>query len=699
MTGSPGAGPIRRLALAALVALAGALGPAGSAGVAAAGGLTVVGTATYLVQPANHRVHVTVDLVATNRTTETVTTRFVYDRVSLAVLPKTTGFRAVSGATRLAVAVTVRSARSTLLSIRFAKGIASGRSTAIRLSFELPDPGGAPNRAVRVGDALVGFPVWAFGTKGTPGSSATVRFPAGYHVAVAAGRLGAPTTAADGTVSLASGVLADPYALSASVVGDRPGAFSETALSVPAAGGTAQLVVRAWRDDPAWGKRTGALLKRGVPLVAAAFGLAPAWLSPIGVEETLSRSIAGEAGVYDPAAGTIRIAYNADPAVALHEASHLWADGSLFADRWIVEGLATWAGDRAAASLKVGTAGHRLTPALRAAAIPLNAWAAPEATRTGATSTAEAYGQAASAELLGLIVDRIGPDGLRTVLAAAAADEAAYQLGAGGTPARRTDGTVTDWRGLLDLIAERTGVDATDLWRTWVVRPAEAALLDARNSARAEYAALVAAAGDWSLPAALRAELGAWRFTEAKATMAEIRPVLAARDDLAAAALTAGIDLPSGLRAAFERAGPEAAAAEARTERAILDQVVAAAAARTAATGVLAGVGLVGHDPASQLASARAAFSAGDLAAAQSGAIAAREVWAGAADVGGLRLRVSVAVVLIVLVVLLLLTGRRSRRQRIVGQRPLVPDRTGRTMAGPVPRRADQAHPIDRDAP
>ena len=63
-----------------------------------------------------------------------------------------------------------------------------------------------------------------------------------------------------------------------------------------------------------------------------------------------------------------------------------------------------------------------------------------------------------------------------------------------------------DWRGLLDLLEERTGASFEDLWRRWVVRPTETHLLDARRVARTAYASAVVAAGD-RISKLLRAEV------------------------------------------------------------------------------------------------------------------------------------------------------------------------------------------------
>ncbi|MEO8230402.1 MAG: hypothetical protein ABI628_11670, partial [Chloroflexota bacterium] len=319
----------RVVTFAAGLALALALGSAAapSAASAAAPRLTLVGAARYVVQPEQRRVHVTVDVVATNHARETISTRYVYDRANLAVLPGSTGFRATNDGARVGVSVTSRSAASTLLAIRFAKRLGGGRSTTLRLAFELPDPGGTASRRVRVGPSLVAFPVWAFGTSDTPGSTVSVKFPAGYVVNAASGRLGKPAVAPDGTTTLSSPSLPDPFALSGYVSADRPGAFAETKLDVPVDGVIAHLAIRAWQDDPAWAKRVAALLKKSLPALSATIGLPYPRTSTVVVEETVARSMDGAAGAYDPAAGVIRLAYTTGPGVTLRQTAHLWFDG------------------------------------------------------------------------------------------------------------------------------------------------------------------------------------------------------------------------------------------------------------------------------------------------------------------------------------------------------------------------------------
>jgi hypothetical protein len=648
MTGSIG----RRLAGLAAAAALGmplALAPFAAGPVEAVSPkLTLVGAARYEVQPEHRRVHITVDLTATNHATGSLTTNYVYDRANLSVLPGTTGFRATNAGAKASVSVASRSAKATLLSIHFAKRLGAGKSTGIRLSFDLPDPGGRASRSVRIGPSIAAFPVWAFGTRGTPGSTVSVSFPSGFKVSAVSGRLGKPTTAADGTTTLSSPSLADPFALSGYVLADRPGAYVETPLDVPVGAATARFVVRGWKDDPTWAKRTSALLKRALPVLDGTIGLPYPRTGTIAVEEVVSRSIGGLAAVYDQATGTVRVAYTAGPEAIVREAAHLWFDGSVFADRWIVEGLATLAADGAAKRLGLATGTGSAIPASSGAAFPLNDWTQDPA--RGSNDPTEAYGYAASGEVVRQIAARSGPAGLKAVLAAAAA---------------RAARGPTDWRGLLDLLKSEAGVDATDLWRTWVVRPADAALLDTRARMDFERAALIDEADGWTLPAEIDQALAVWRFDAAEADIAAARNVLGARDDLAVAAAVAGLEPSANLRTTFESGDPATASADAAVERTIIEQIVAAEASGAAASSSwLDRLGLLGQDPMIQLRAARTAFEAGDLTAAQAGAIGAREAWAGAADLGGFRLRTIGALALIVVLVVLLIVTRARRQPR-----------------------------------
>ena len=644
------------LALAAIVG--GGPGSALVPAVAAAApsdAVTIAGPARYDVRPGQHRVHVVVDLTVTNHTTASLTTRYVVDRFNLAVLPGARGVRASQGSAALAAGVVSAGPSSTLVSVRLARPLTSGASAAVTLAFDLIDRGGAASRPVRVGDAIVAFPVWAYGTPGTGGSSATVHFPAGYRVSVAAGRLGRPFTAADGSVTVASGGLADPWSLSAYLVAERPGAYVETPLSVKVGTATAGFTLRSWKGDVAWTSRTTAQLKRALPALSRSFGLAYPGTGRIVVEETTARALEGNGAVLDPAAGTIRLASTASPGALLRAAAHLWLPASTFADRWIVEGLAARATADAAAQLKIAAPTPAMTPTLAKAALPLNDWSADPG-RADADRAGEAYALAASADLFRSLAGRTGISRFRAMLQAAVA---------GAT----TTGPI-DWRGLLDLASSAGGVDATELWRRWVIRPADAPLLDARTAALADLARLQARAGDWAVPADIGQAIATWRFDSAAERMTSVSAALDARDRLVVSAAVAGLEPPAGLREAYLRAGPTAVVPVIDGARTIVERITAAGEVGAASTSWLERLGLLGEDPTARLVAARDAWSAGDLETAQSRATEAWATWVGAADAGGLRIRSVLALLILVALGLAYLAVRsRARSARRAARR------------------------------
>ncbi len=504
------------------------------------------------------------------------------------------------------------------------------------------------------------FPVWAYGTPGTGGSSASVRFPAGYRVSVAAGRLGRPVTAADGSISLSSGTLADPWSLSAYLVAERPGAFVESPLSVTTGAGTATFTLRAWKGDRVWTTRTTNLLRRAVPALSRALGLAYPGTAPVVIEEVTPRALDGYGAVYDPAAGTIRLAYSASPAALIRAAAHLWLPATTFADRWIVEGLADRATASAAAELKVPAGLPVLGPSLAKAALPLNAWPADPG-RTGDARATEAFGLAASGELFKILAgaDRVSPlpgdppgrrggrdrrgrlppptrPRPRPVRWTGAACSTWSRTGAGWTP--RTCGG-SGWSDPRRLPCSTPG---RPLGSTWP--PSRRGPVTGGS------------------PTTSRRTIATWRFDQAEERMAEVGAALDARDRLAVAAALAGLEPPAKLRDAYLRSGPDASIPVIDGARTIVEQITAAQDAGTASSTWLDRLGLLGQDPAARLADARSAWQAGDLEAAQTRATEAWQTWIGAADAGGLRLRSVLAVLILVTLGLVYLRVRARAR-------------------------------------
>jgi hypothetical protein len=674
------AGPLFALAVVAavafgLVAPVAGLAPAGQVR-AASSDLTLVTDAIYTVIPSRHRVHVSMSVTAHNHRGETRTHKYYFDHAFLAVPSGTTGY-AFSGSKGSSVGVAQRLKDATLLRLNFGPRLYGGATRTYRLAFDIVDRGKPAARQVRIGTSLVTFPVWSFASDGASGSRVRVKFPAGYAVKVESGRFDTSTRTSDGGTQLATQPLGDPLTFFAYVSGERNAVYRDRAMTVDADGQAIALMLRPWQDDKTWASRIGGLFSKALPVMRDDIGIAWPETQPVVVQEAVSRSAGGYAGLFDPAERRIEVAYWAAPLVALHEAAHGWFNGGLLADRWASEGFASLYAQRAAKRLKQADTSPRLTDAVRRAAIPLNAWAnvSPDGEVDRA---AETYGYAASLALARAVAQRAGNDALRRVWADAASGKGAYQpVFASGAPAdpfavETVDGP-PDWRGLLDLLEAETGKDFTDLWRRWVVRPNEAGLLDVRAAAQTAYARTLAVAGDWRLPQGIRDALRAWQFDAATSQMADARTVLAQRGAIESLAATAGIQLPPSMRQRFEAGDMAGASSTAERMRNGILAIQAAEAVKASGDDVLSRIGMVGEDPETAIAAARTSLEAGDVEAAQASSDVAYRAWNGAWQEGRRRALLALAVVASMLVLVAAVAGRarvaRRNRASSVGAR------------------------------
>jgi hypothetical protein len=649
-----------RLVLAIVAAVGVVAVPTTEDARAATPDLTIVTAARYDVQPAQKRVRVTVDLTLTNRLRDTRTKRYFFDHAFLAVLPGASNYRlSWEGNGQPRVRVARRDPSHTLLRLDFAQQLGSGRTARYRLAFDLKDPGGKPTRDLRIGETLASFPVWAFASDDTAGSSVTVIFPKGYQVAVEAGRIPAPTTASDGRTVFRTGALSKPLDFFAYLVADRPGAYRDSTVTANVLGRNVSVTVRGWTDDAPWAQRVRRLLVTGLPALSERIGLPwPDYDKPLVVTEAVSRSTGGYAGVFDPAAGEVAIAYYADDFVVLHEAAHTWFNGSILADRWSNEAFASYYAELAAADIKTKVTTDRLTAELQKSKVPLNSW--------GAVGTLEVpqedYAYAAALVLAREIAKRAGERGLREVWGDAAERISAYQPSSGG---EEIVGGPVDWRGLLDLLEERTGKSFDDLWRAWVARPEDLPLLDARAAARTRYDSFVTTVDGWHVPLSIRDAMRAWRFDQGVTLIESAESVLALRKRVEGAAAEAGLSAPITLRDAFEDDdGFDDALAEGGAELQAIEHYTDAMAQRPAETTPLMALGLMGQTPEAQLAAARDAFARGDLAASAQAAEDAAASWRDAEPSGQRRAFSITAIIVALLFILTLLVVNVRRRRR-----------------------------------
>lgn len=600
----------------------------------AADTLQIVAATTYQLLPGQGRVHVRIDAVATSHEPERDDGQVVTG-LTFSVQPGIANLVVTAGGTRLAASVTRRTDEFTDVELTFGRALHFEDSYRYLVSFDLVDPGGAAGRDIRIGRSVVAFPAWAFGSSNVPGGSVRIDVPAGYNVSVEGTQMASTGGGGDQPTTLRAERLPDPFAFFAYVSADRPGAFSETPLSVSLGDRAATINIRAWEDDPSWGSRMQNLLRDGLPVLHELIGLDYKLIGPLAVEEAATSRLGEYAGIFNDIADTITVRYDADAYVALHEAAHIWFNEKLFPERWIGEAFAEFYAVQAGKQIGATGEAFELDDTTLEHRIPLNSWG-----DVGVEDLAvEDYAYAATYHLATLIAGRTDLAGLRAVWKAAAIFEMPYLSAHAGVPHDILPAvTQKGWQRLLDLLEERTGTSYTDLWDEWVVADADRPLLAERSAARSAYAAVVRRAGGWELPQRIRYDLGAWSFDAVTEEIAAADNVLGQRDRIVAAARELDLTPPPTLESAFEgAAGLQAAADEAKAELTTLEGISDAGALLGVEPSTLESIGLLGEEPQQDLDAARIAFEGADLGASDQAAARLTTVRSGAQDAGRQR--------------------------------------------------------------
>jgi hypothetical protein len=583
------------------VALALLLLPLLPAPTARAGEYAMETVASYVVDPAAQAVVVSVAVTFTNTLPDPPGQISAFSHVDLAIHDGASDVAATDETGALHVDVESRDGVQ-VASVRTRSRVRYNRSVSFTLTYRLSDAA-APGLFVRPG--LVKFPAWGFGTS----SEVSVELPAGYDVRADGDPM---VIEADGSsIRVTSGPIADPHSWLALVTAVLPTDYLTRRASVPLASGTVDLQVRSWSHDVAWGDRTLALLVRTLPMLEAAIGLPYPHLGPLVVSEAAAGESPGEGA---PSATTeIQVAFDASDYTLLHQAAHAWIDDELAKDRWILEGLASHYAARVATQLEVPLP---YDPAERAASLaagapPLVDWS----TRT-VGGPADAYGYAASWDLVDRIATTVGEAQLRGALTRVVAGLSAYDpvdaepVSVDGRPY-----PAVDTRRLLDQLAAVSELDLSDLFAETALGPGAAGELAEREAARAVYADLLREAGDWGAPDPLRRAMSEWGFDEARAGIKSASAWLVEREALISACEAAGLVPPRRLRERYAAGGGDAdATAELHAEQALVDAFAALQTRAAAPRGALDAVGLIGSDePKAMLAEAAGAFGDGDL--------------------------------------------------------------------------------------
>lgn len=628
---------------------------------AAHGGLVVLADTRYRVMPAEGRVRVTIEAVATSHEPDPADGRYYYTGTTFAIPADAANVAASGNAGPLTVRTVEQADTYRAIEVDFSARVFYRETFAYTVTFDLVDAGGLADRDVRIGRSLVAFPVWAFGTDANPGSTVSVELPAGYQPTVQ----GSPMSIDDGSgPTLLTAEPTDPFDFFAYVTAERPGAFTEEALEVPMRDATARITLRAWEDDPAWAERTADLLSDGLPELERLIGVDLPLVGRLSVEEAANSRLGEYAGIYDPNEAVISVRYDADAFVTLHEAAHLWFNDRLLDGRWIGEAWAEYYSIEAGEA--IGADGFRweLTRELLRSRIPLNDWGA-----VGREDLAvEDFAYAASYEVARRIAARTDPEGLERVWAAAAGRELAYLLPDGTVDPGRARLGQPGWQRLLDLLEERTDERFDDIWAEWIVNDEEEPLLAVRASARSLYADVAGLAGDWVLPPVIRADLSDWAFDDARGSLQRAQDILRDRDRIARLADALGLEGSDRLQRAFEGDDDLGAAANlAQVELAALADLAAAIDRLEREPSLVERIGLLGTDPGEQLSAARDAYQAGQLGGARRAAAEAIAARAAAAGEGSSRVLVAASGVLALDGLLLTAASavRISRRRRL----------------------------------
>jgi hypothetical protein len=389
------------------------------------------------------------------------------------------------------------------------------------------------------------------------------------------------------------------------------------------------------------------------------------------VTESATRSLNGYAGFYDPGGqgvlDEITISEEPDDQVIVHEAAHAWFNDGLLSGRWISEGFAEAYAARALTRL--GSTPKPADPAFRDASVAfaLNLWAPPGRIDDATTQAHEVYGYDASRQVIDTLIDEIGEEGMRKVLAAADAEAVAYLGSSKDARARPfwrpsrigATSSICSSRSAARrrrLSSSRPGSSRTSSARCWSPTSGSSGSTTGWSSAPT--------AG--CRPTAIRAQMARWAFVDALPELDLAETALDRRAAIEPREAQLGLDDGGALKSAFEgaRVSYDNVVSLADEELETLDAVSGARAIVTAERVPLVAIGLIGTDTSVDLDAAAAAYRAGRLGDARDDAAAAEALIEGAEAIGTQRAMVAGGAVVVVWVVGLCIAVLVVRRRR-----------------------------------
>ncbi|MBT8200273.1 MAG: hypothetical protein KJO36_07135 [Acidimicrobiia bacterium] len=308
-----------------------------------------------------------------------------------------------------------------------------------------------------------------------------------------------------------------------------------------------------WPGDEEWANFVEDNARLALPVLRERIGRPWPEVDTLDIIESPRPYLIGYGGWYAINLGEIEVGELLLTSTLIHELTHAWFNDSLFQERFITEGLADTFARQAALLLLEGDIAPEVREAMEetlevpeqpdldsTVARPLLDWSSS----AFGSFDIERYGYQTSFYVVNELYEEIGPDAFAEMLVAADLDYTAY-------PASDPTETVfvaANWRRFFDL-AERIGgsEQADDLFRSYVLREEDAALLDERSAAIEAYEAFVLRSRPYDVPINVRDALNAWAFDAALERIDEADAALSDLLALDARAAASDFDLPIDL--------------------------------------------------------------------------------------------------------------------------------------------------------
>lgn len=533
----------------------------------AGNGLEEQSVNSFDFDPSRGVVRVTIDITLRNVTTDridgNIVSRSFFDTYAVAVPLGAENIVAVADGTVLAGTLRSDPDSPAFSAYRFelASPLFSGESTTLQVTY---DHLGAPPRDPvpwRVNEAYAGFVAFGLGDDGL----VTLRIsrPAGFEF--------------DEFTDLSDFDVSPPDALGTTVY-SRTGLGEGAQITVGMADDTrlvpreldvegVDIELRSWPDDPDWADFAAGRVEAGIPALEALIGTEWPVEGSFAVRETVEPNLYGYAGWFDARSNEIAVGEALDADTIYHELSHAWFNRGLSTQRWLTEGLAqVYAAElvrRDGTDPRVPTE----PPADSPAALPLADWAADVTEPDRAT---EEYGYDTSFWVLDVLVDEIGFDRTRDVVTVLRNAASPYDPDA---PAVLPG---AEWQRLYDTFVEVGGAaTARDVFRAHVVGPGDVELVDQRDRAAADVAALAQRGTPWPLPVGVRIQLERWDLEEVADSVLAADGVIERRSTVEAIEEATGIDEPDRAGDVYAAApAPAAGAVDFGEATALLDESI-----------------------------------------------------------------------------------------------------------------------------